>query len=517
MLLHDLVADAARRAPNGVALVTDAGACTFSELDARVRAVARGLGAMMETGDRIAILSENRAEYVECYSAVPRAGCVLVPLNHRLHPEEWGTALARSGARVLIAEAELLARLGPGSARAAGVETIIGLDQPGEIDEPRDPVDLPYEHLRRTTDGPGPLPSPPDPAPPDAAAVAWLVGTSGTTGSPKLAQLTHVGLLAAVASTLAARPVGPADTLLTPFPLCHVAGYNVLVMHRCARPVVLMRRFDPARMASLVREHSVTMLSLAPTMISMLLDSAAVHDDDLATIRALGYGASSIPAPVLRATVARWDWDLSQGYGMTELSGNAVFLGPVEHRQAAAGDERMLRAAGRAAPGVEVRLAPENAEILVRAPQVFAGYHDDPAASAAARVEGWLHTGDVGRIDPDGLLTVVDRLKDVIVSGGENVASREVEDVLHRHPGVADVAVIGVPDARWGERVTAVVVPRTGASVDEDELLALCRAHLAGFKTPRAVSFCAELPRNAAGKVLKQQLRAELAPDPGTR
>jgi acyl-CoA synthetase (AMP-forming)/AMP-acid ligase II len=346
--------------------------------------------------------------------------------------------------------------------------------------------------------------------------VAWLVGTSGTTGSPKLAELTHAGLLAAVDSTLAARPVGPADTLLTPFPLCHVAGYNVLVLHRRARPVVLMRRFDPARLAALVREHSVTMLSLAPTMISMLLDSPAVDDADLSTIRALGYGASPISAPVLRATVTRWDWDLSQGYGMTELSGNAVFLGPDEHRRAAGGDDRMLRAAGRPAPGVEMRLAPESDEILVRAAQVFAGYHHDAGASAAALADGWLHTGDVGHIDSDGLLTLVDRLTDEIVSGGENVASREVDDVLHRHPGVADVAVIGVPDARWGEQVVAVVVPRPGETVDEGELLALCRTHLAGFKTPRTVWFCAELPRNAAGKVLKQQLRDEMTPAPGT-
>ena len=303
--------------------------------------------------------------------------------------------------------------------------------------------------------------------------------------------------------------MGDDDTRLTPFPLCHVAGYNVLVFHRRARPVVLMRRFDPGRLAALVHEHRVTMLSLAPTMIAMLLEASDVHDRELTTIRALGYGASPIPAPVLRAAVARWDWDLSQGYGMTELSGNAVFLGPDEHRRAAAGDESMLRAAGRAAPGVEIRLAPGDDEILVRATQVFAGYWDEPTASAATVVDGWLHTGDVGRID-DGLLSVVDRVKDIIVSGGENVASREVEDVLHTHPAVGDVAVIGLPDPRWGERVCAVVVTRPDTSVDGDELIALCRSHLAGFKTPRVVHFVETLPRNAAGKVLKQQLRAEL-------
>jgi acyl-CoA synthetase (AMP-forming)/AMP-acid ligase II len=321
VLLHDLVADAARRAPDDLALVTDVGSCTFAVLDASVRAVARGLADVAGPGDRVAILSENRAEYVECYSAVPLAGCVLVPLNHRLHPEEWTSALVRSGAKVLIAESELLARLGPTRARAAGVETIVGLDSPGGDHEHHDADDIQYEQLRGATAIDPARPSAPD-------DVAWLVGTSGTTGSPKLAELTHAGLLAAVDSTLAGRPVGPADTLLTPFPLCHVAGYNVLVLHRRARPVVLMRRFDPARLATLVREHSVTMLSLAPTMISMLLDSPAVDDADLSTIRALGYGASPIPAPVLRATDTRWDWYLSQGYGMTELSGNAVFLGP---------------------------------------------------------------------------------------------------------------------------------------------------------------------------------------------
>ena len=348
--------------------------------------------------------------------------------------------------------------------------------------------------------------------------VIWLLGTSGTTGSPKLAMLTHASLLAAADATLTARPVQPHDVLLTPFPLCHVAGYNVFVVHRAARPLVLMRRFDPNALAALVREHGVTQLSLAPTMMAMLLDAADVDDADLATIRALGYGASPIPGPVLRRLVERWDWDCSQGYGMTELSGNAAFLGADEHRRAAAGDERLLAAAGRPAPGVELTLAPESNEILVRAPQVMAGYWDDPAASAAALRDGRLHTGDVGRIDADGILSVVDRLKDVIVSGGENVASREVEDVLLLHPGVADVAVVGRPDERWGERVCAFVVVRPGTGLVrgalENDLVTLARNHLAGFKVPREVIVVDALPRNATGKVLKQELRDSLADRP---
>ena len=494
VLLHDVLADAARRSPDGVALVTDAGTQTFAELAVRVDSVAAGIGALTEPGDRVAILAENRAEYVECYYAVPQSGRVLVPLNQRLHPDEWTGSLERSGARLLIGEAELLDRLDTHAARDAGLATIVGFDRA---------VDCAYADLgagSSTAD----LPDRRD------DDVAWLIGTSGTTGAPKLAMLTHANLMAAVDATLTARPVRGGDVFCTPFPLCHVAGYNVLGLHQMARPVVLMRRFDAARLVELIAEHGVTLLSLAPTMIAMLLDGPRADDRVLGSVRSIGYGASAIPAPVLRAAVDRWNCDLSQGYGMTELSGNAVFLGADEHRRAAAGDLRLLGAAGYPAPGVEVRLNETNDEILVRAPQVMAGYWNEPEASAVALADGWLHTGDVGRIDDDGLLTVVDRTKDVIVTGGENVASREVEAVLHTHAGVADVAVIGLPDARWGERIAAVVVRRPGAPVTAEELVALARSHLAGFKTPRRVEFVDELPRNAAGKVLKQQLRDEL-------
>ena len=417
---------------------------------------------------------------MELYYAAPLAGRVLVPLNHRLHPEEWRHTLDASGASLVFGDAPLLDRLD-----AAARPTIAFDDDPASslegsfVPPPRDPDD-----------------------------VAWLIGTSGTTGSPKLAMLSDRNLLAAVDATLPARPVGDTDVLLTPFPLCHVAGYNVFVLHRRARPIVLQRTFDAVGLTRLVREHSVTMLSLAPTMIAMLLDHPDVDDADLATVHALGYGASPIPGTVLRRVIDRWDWDCSQGFGMTELAGNALFLGPGEHRRAAAGDDRLLVAAGRPSPGVEVRLGSGD-ELLVRAPQVMRGYWQDPAATTAALGDGWLHTGDVARIDDDGIVTIVDRKKDVIVSGGENVASREVEEVLHTHPAVGDVAVVGIPDPRWGEQVCAVVVAR--ADVAAADLVAHCRAQLAGFKCPRRVEFVDALPRNASGKILKHRLRAELA------
>ena len=478
MLLHAVLADAARTAPDTPAVISETGTVTFAQLAARVAARAARIATGTDPGDRVAVLAENRVEYVELYYAAPLAGRVLVPLNHRLHPEEWRHTLDASGARLVFGDAPLLDRLDATARRTIAFD-----------------------------DEPAPETAESFVAPPrDADDVAWLIGTSGTTGSPKLAMLSDANLLAAVDATLPARPVGEKDVLLTPFPLCHVAGYNVFVLHRRARPIVLQRTFDAIGLTRLVHDHGVTMLSLAPTMIAMLLDDPDVDDADLATVRALGYGASPIPGPVLRRVIERWDWDCSQGFGMTELAGNALFLGPEEHRAAAAGDDRLLVATGRPSPGVEVRLGAGD-ELLVRAPQVMRGYWDDPSATADALAAGWLHTGDVARIDPDGIVTIVDRKKDVIVSGGENVASREVEEVLHAHPAVADVAVIGLPDPRWGERVCAVVVARE--PVEPDALVAHCRAHLAGFKVPRIVELVDALPRNASGKILKHRLRAE--------
>ena len=476
-------------------MITEAETVTFAELAIRVDRRAAEIATMSEPGDRIAVLAENRVEYVELYYAVPRAGRVLLPLNHRLHPQEWIATLTKAGARVLYGERALLDRLHDASGGAELVEHV------RVFDDTRPATITPDETQRFAA----PARTPDD--------IAWLIGTSGTTGSPKLAMLSDANLLAAVDATLPARPVGTDDLLLTPFPLCHVAGYNVLVLHRRARPIVLQRSFDPLGLTNLVREHGVTMLSLAPTMIAMLLDHPEIDDRDLASVRALGYGASPIPGPILARVVYRWGWDCSQGFGMTELGGNALFLGPEEHRRAASGDERLLTAAGSPAPGVDVRLGPDH-ELLVRAPQVMRGYWNDPEATTAAITDGWLRTGDVARIDDDGIVTIVDRKKDVIVSGGENVASREVEEVLHRHPAVSDVAVIGVPDAQWGERVCAVVVARE--TVDADVLIGHCRSQLAGFKRPRQIEFVEALPRNGSGKVLKHQLRATFGarPDP---
>lgn len=520
MLLHDIVTDAAGRAPDDPALIFGDTVTTFGALAARVGALAGGLGRLAQPGDRVAILAESCPAYVDAYYGVPAAAMGLTLLNFRLHPDEWLALLARAAPAVLLGERALLDRLDGRLASLPAPPCVVAIDEAG-------PGERAYADLLASAGGgpePGPGPLPGAPAGPRPDDLAWLIFTSGTTGAPKGAMLTHASLLAAVEAAAAARPVADDDVYLFPFPLCHVAGYNLPLLHRHRRPVVLLRRFDPAEVLAAIGRHRVTSVSLAPTMIASVLDHPGLAGADLSSLRTVQYGASAIAEPLLRRGLARFGCDFAQGFGMTELSGNAVFLSGADHRRALAGAPHLLGAAGKPAPGVEVRMvddagapvAPgEVGEIAVRAPQVMAGYWHDDAATAAAFTGGWFRTGDLGRVDPEGYVYVVDRKKDIIVTGGENVASREVEDVLAGHPAVAEVAVIGVPDPQWGEAVCAVVVARPGVPLDPADLVAHARAHLAGFKKPRHVVEVAGLPKNVSGKVLKAELRRTIGPSLG--
>ena len=453
MLLHELIAATAEPA-----LVSADGTWSFEELADQIARTAALASERSAPGDRIALIGRNSVAYAVALYAIPAAGRIAVPLNQRLAPAELAAQADRVGAALVIDD------WGAWAAEVAGTA----------------PTDL----------SPGP-----------ADAPAWILFTSGTTGTPKGAVLTHASLLAAVRGSNAARPVAPDDVYLYPFPLCHVAAYNLLCLHAEGRPVVLMDGFDAQLLPRLVREHAVTTMSLAPTMLAMLLDDPEFDPQTFEGVRQVAYGASPMSPDLFRRTTETLGVDIVQGYGMTELSGNAVFLDGEGHRT-------HPRAAGRPSPEVELRLA-EDGEILVRAPQVMAGYWDDPEATAATIVDGWLHTGDLGELDDDGYLYVTDRSKDIVISGGENVSSREVEDVLSTHPAVGQVAVVGVPDERWGEAVCAVVVPRGELTLDD--LVAHTRGVLGGFKQPRRLVLVDELPTNAAGKVLKRDLREQLA------
>ena len=477
-LIHDLIGAAAATAPHRPALIAEDGATTtFTEFDRQIAGIAAWIAGRSRPGDRIAVIADNSPEYARLYYAVPRSGRVLVLINQRLAVAEQRAQLHTAAPTLILGD--------PGYLTALGNRAAIPFDDQqwlGAQDVP------PLGTVA--------------PQPDDAA---WLLFTSGSTGVPKAVVHTHRSITAAVRGTVAGRSVQPGGVYLLPFPMCHIAGYNMLVHHAVASTVLPVAAFRPATFAAAVNTHRVTSCSLAPTMLHSLL---AYLDDTgitLPSLRDIAYGSSAIPADLLRRALDRLDVGFHQGYGMTETGGNITFLGPDEHRAGAAGDTAVLATAGRPHAGVEIRIG-QDGEILVRGEQVTARYWPDRPATQ----DGWLHTGDVGRIDADGRLVVFDRLKDIIITGGENVSSREVEDVLSGHPAVDQVAVVGVPDEYWGEAVCAVVVPRTGARPDPDELIGYVRARLTAFKRPRHVVFVTTLPLTTNGKVAKQVLREQL-------
>jgi acyl-CoA synthetase (AMP-forming)/AMP-acid ligase II len=512
VLLHEVVDAAAVDSGDLPALMVDGVTRSFSELARDVQSLAGGLLGVSGAGETVAILAPNCYAYVLAYYGVSRAGRLLLPLNQRLHAKEWESQLRRSRTTVLMGEASLLAQLRRDAQIPESVRTVVVLDESAG-------TDLPFAELLARGEGTNVV------AGRRSEVPAWLMFTSGTTGPPKGVLLTHRSLLAGCRHLQFMRPMLADDVFLTAFPLCHVAGYQVMLAHLLRRPAVVMSRFDAADFVAAVRDYGVTTCSLAPTMMDLLLEHLQGDSAGLAVVRrqlrAIGYGSAPMPPSLIRRLTDVLACDLNQGYGMTELAGNVTTLGAAEHRAAINGETALLTSAGTCGPmarlvimGDDGSLLPtgEPGEIVVRGEQVCGGYFDDPDATAAAVKGGWFHTGDLGILGADGRLTVVDRIKDIIVTGGENVSSRQVEDVLLELPGVREAAVIGMPDERWGERICAVIVADPLHQPDPADLIAGCRAKLAGFKTPRIIEFVTELPRTASGKVRKAELRRQLSP-----
>jgi long-chain acyl-CoA synthetase len=348
--------------------------------------------------------------------------------------------------------------------------------------------------------------------------LAWLIYTSGTTGMPKGAMLSHRSLLTSLTSWMIhSNGTVAADVSLMMFPLCHVAGIGVISGVLMGVTLVLRRAYEPLDAMAMIDRYGVTSTSFAPTMLSMLLQHPRLGDFSLASLRTIAYGGSSMPVETLRRAMDRFPGaDFVQGFGMTELSGNVLYFDPESHRLAATERPELLAAAGRTMALSRIRLVDDDmqdvpvgevGEIVVQGDQVMLGYWRRPEANEEAFAGGWFHTGDLGRADEQGYTAIVDRKKDMIVTGGENVYSKEVEDVIYGVPGVAEASIIGVPDPHWGENVTAVVVRQPGSAVSADDIVAACRTSLAGYKKPKRVEFVDELPRNASGKILKRELR----------
>jgi acyl-CoA synthetase (AMP-forming)/AMP-acid ligase II len=433
------------------------------------------------------VIADNSAAYAVLYYGVPRCGRILTLINQRLSPGEQATQLTTAQPRILLGDARYLTALPDLAKQIPSLEYVGDMNDAG---------------WQRAEPDSALIAAPVEPDDP-----AWLLFTSGSTGAPKGVLHTHRSITTAVRGTVAGRSVRSGGVYLLPFPMCHVAGYNMLVHHSAHSTVLPVASFRPEAFAEAVIAHGVTSCSLAPTMLHGLLAYLDETRTQLPTLRDIAYGSAAIPADLLRRALARLDVGFHQGYGMTETGGNVTFLGPTEHRDGAEGDASILATAGRPHDEVEIRIAADVdgvGEILVRGGQVAASYW--PGA-APVTVDGWLPTGDVGRIDGEGRLVVVDRRTDVIITGGENVSSREVEDVLSNHPDVDQVAVIGVPDEYWGEAICAVVVPAAGHCPSTETLVGHVRSHLAAFKRPRHVLFVDSLPVTSNGKVAKEAVR----------
>jgi acyl-CoA synthetase (AMP-forming)/AMP-acid ligase II len=507
MLLPDIVDYAARKHPDRPALYFEDTVVTFGELQRRVRRLANGLLTLAAPGDRIAVLSENRAEYIDLYYGVPAAKMGLTFLNYRLNPRELTKIVNDAGATVLVTEPKYLDTVTAIVGDLPSVATVVVMGGDGGRFAA-------YDDLLAAA------PDDPPAVAVDEDDLAWLIYTSGTTGMPKGAMLSHRNLLMATLNIAVNSVAEPDQVTLFPWPLCHVAGYVFPTCHLLGTPVVLMRAYEPESFFAHIERFRVTNASMAPTMMNMLLDHPKIGDYDLSTVRVLGYGAAPMPAEVLRRSMERFpNAGFGTGFGMTELSGNVFSFPDEAHQAALAGDPSVLQSVGQQLPLSCVRIVDdamrdvavgEVGELVVQGDQVTMGYWGNPEATAEAFAGGWFHSGDLARWDAAGNCYIVDRKKDMIITGGENVYSREVEEVLYQHPAVAEAAIVGVPDLNWGENVVAVVQKRPGADLTDAELIAFCKDHLASYKKPKQVVFVDELPRNAAGKILKRELRDRL-------
>jgi len=487
---------------------------TFAEYNERLNRLVSALTARgLRTGDRIAFLSRNSLEVLDVYGAAEKGGFHLAPLNFRLTARELEQVLEKIDPHVLFVESQYVETAAAVGDQIGSEFDVVVLDGPA----PAGWTAL-DDLVAAGTPGEPPAGFGPD-------EVAYLMSTSGTTGTPRAAMLTHRGQwLDAYALAFEMR-LSPFDRHLAAMPLFHVGGHAIVLAHTLRGCTVhLHDGFDAGAVAHHVQAYGITTTHVVPTMLSWLLEEQ-LERVDLSSLRLVWYASAPMPVELLRRAILRLGPIFIQGYGQTESGPLATTLHPEEHVLEGPEAER-LASAGRAAPGVEVRVVGEDGlelppgetgEITVRSEFVMTGYWRDPELTADALVDGWLRTGDMGRMDELGYVYIVDRKRDLIISGGENIFPREVEDVLYAHPAVLEAAVIGVPDATWGESPRAIVVCRPAADVTEQELIAFCRDQLAHYKCPKAVEFRDELPKTPSGKVLKRALRERYREPVGNR
>jgi long-chain acyl-CoA synthetase len=508
--LSALLVKSARRFPAWPALaVGERVRSSYGELASRVARLASAFcAAGLLPGERITVVAKNRAEYIEAMFACWHAGLCAVPVNSKLHVDELIYILAHCSARWALVDAAWHSEISQRASELPALERV---------------VELGSAEYERLFTGAARV----EPAAVAATDPAWLFYTSGTTGRPKGVVLSHGNLLAMARCFLAdVESVEPGDAILHAAPLSHGSGlYAVPHMLSAAVHVVPESGgFDPAEIVALLERWDRVCFFAAPTMVKRFVAHPSLAHVRLDHLKSIVCGGAPMYVEDCKAAVAVLGPRLAQIYGQGESPMTITAMSRAVLSDAIArGDDARLGSVGIAQTGIDVRIgganddalpAGEIGEVLVRGPTVMQGYWMNPEASAATLANGWLHTGDVGCLGADGFLTLKDRSKDLIISGGSNIYPREVEEVLQQHPAVAEVAIVGRRHADWGEEVVACVVARDGADMRtlDTELDQLCLAHIARFKRPKAYVFFAELPKNNTGKVLKTVLREALAP-----
>ncbi len=509
MNIAKLLSKSARTFPDNLALAHGSDQWTYAQFDARAKRLAQALYRLgVKPGDHVAILMYNQPEMLESLFACFKAGCVAVPINFRLHPREYAFIIDHSEAGAVIFSPEFNEPMAQMGARIPRVRHLIAVEGAagGFLD---------YETLLRAE------PSHFTDAEVKGGDVAWIFYTSGTTGQPKGAMLTHRNLLAMTMNFYAdlSPGFGPGDVALHAAPLSHGSGLYALpnIGKAAANIIPESKSFDPEQALAAIQTYGVTNMFAAPTMIKRLVDCPALERYDCSSLRILNYGGGPMLAEDLLQAMRKFGPCLVQLYGQAESPMTITYLPHRDHLlEGTAEQMKHLSSAGFERTDVEVNvfdqedheLPPgEMGEVVTRSDLVMKGYWKNPRATAETLRDGWLHTGDVGYLDERGYLFLMDRSKDMIVSGGENIYPREIEEVVIQHPAVAEVAVIGVPDPQWGEAIKAVVALVPGCAATEEELIDFCKEYIAGYKKPKSVDFVEELPKNNYGKIVKHLLR----------
>lgn len=495
--LADIVRVHGRERPHARALIVGDETITYGELDERSNRVAQAFAsAGVGVGDRVAFVERNGAEFFDVAFALAKLGAVGVPVNWRLAAPEMRHVIADSGASVVVVGQEFVGHLEAIESELDATVVVVG-------NHDRWPTFERWVTGQPAVD-PGVVTGPDD--------LVMLMYTSGTTGLPKGVMLGNANYVCKTGGVAGPWKFDADSVSLAVMPLFHMAGFGwALAGLWEGATTVVLRDVDPQAILDAVDRHAITNMLLVPAVIQFLLDTPGLDDVDFSGLRVIVYGASPISDDVLVRGMRRFGRIFAQVYGMTETSGSITQLDGADHVP------HLLRSCGKPYPWVRIRIVDTSGadaapgavgEVWTRSDQNMLGYWNNPDATAATLTpDGWLRTGDAGYLDAEGYLYLHDRLKDMIVSGGENVYPAEVENVLMTHPDIADVAVIGVPDSRWGEAVKAVVVAARGTAPTETELISFARTRLAGFKLPKSVDFVDALPRNPSGKILKRALR----------